>query len=312
MVEHHDYMKRLDLDEDELQRRLDWFQITPGDLEVLARERGFAERHMDEIVEGFYDLIMAHPEPAAFMEDPERLRRLKRTQRAYFLDLFQGRVDLDYVEDRLRVGFAHERIGLPLKWYMGAYSRYLRLVLHALLDSDEPARAVRVFEALQKLVFFDATLAIDTYLAAQLDTLSRHQAAIRELSTPVIEVHDGVILLPLVGTIDSHRAQQIMETVLARVTEAQSRVLILDIAGVPVVDTQVADYLLKATAAVRLLGARTILTGISPQVARTIVELGVDISTMDTRNKLSDGIQLALRLVGRSIQPLQTDPRGEA
>jgi rsbT co-antagonist protein RsbR len=302
MADHHDYMRRLRLDLEELRSRLAYFELSADDGAALAKARAFAEEHIDEIVEGFYDLILAHPEPASYMEDPDRMRRLKRAQRNYFLGLFTGKFDLDYVEDRLRVGFAHERIGLPLKWYMGSYAKYLALVLERLVQQlPDQAEAMRVYHALLKLVFFDATLAIDTYMAAQVDTLVRHQAAIRELSTPVIEVHRGILLLPLVGTIDSHRAQQIMETVLARISEAQARVIILDIAGVPVVDTQVADYLLKATAAVRLLGARTILTGISPQVARTIVELGVDISTMDTQNKLSDGIQLALRLIGRRI-----------
>ncbi|TVQ92211.1 MAG: STAS domain-containing protein [Deltaproteobacteria bacterium] len=293
--------KRLKMDPQEVERRLAYFEITPSDLERLAAHRPFAEAHMDEVVERFYDLILKHPETAAYMDDPERMRRLKRLQRSYFLGLFDGVIDTDYVHDRLRVGSTHERVGLPFKWYMGSYSRYLLILLDLLQQNYEPVEAHEIYRSLQKVVFFDSTLAIDAYMLAQLDTLSRHQAAIRELSTPVILVHDGVLLLPLVGTIDSLRAQQIMETVLTRITDQQARVLILDIAGVPVVDTQVADYLLKATAAVRLLGARTILTGISPQVARTMVELGVDISAMETRNKLSDGIELALRIVGRHI-----------
>jgi rsbT co-antagonist protein RsbR len=144
-------------------------------------------------------------------------------------------------------------------------------------------------------------LAFDAYVLASALTVSRHQAAIRELSTPVIRVHDRVLLLPLVGAIDSQRAQQVMETVLTRVVEDQARAVILDIAGVAVVDTTVADHLVKTTAAIRLLGTETILTGISAQIARTIVQLGVDISTMHTRARLADGIELALSLVGKAI-----------
>jgi rsbT co-antagonist protein RsbR len=146
-------------------------------------------------------------------------------------------------------------------------------------------------------------IAIDAYIDANLQTLGRHQAAIRELSTPVIRVHDHVLLLPLIGTIDSQRAQQVMEAVLTRVVEEQAQAIIIDIAGVPVVDTRVADHLLKTAAAVRLLGARTILTGISAQVARTIVQLGVDITGMHTLSRLADGIEFALNLVGKSITP---------
>ena len=165
----------------------------------------------------------------------------------------------------------------------------------------DPKEAQLAFQSAEKLVYFDMSIAIDTYVAANLDDLTRHQAAIRELSTPVIRVHDRVLLLPLVGTVDSQRAHQIMETVLTCVTEEQAKVLILDIAGVPVVDTSVADNLLKTTAAVKLVGAHMILTGITVQVARTIIQLGVDISSMDTQNRLSDGIELALSIVGKSI-----------
>ena len=154
---------------------------------------------------------------------------------------------------------------------------------------------------MQRIVFFDVALAIDTYIAANLEALGRHQAAIRELSTPVIRVYDRVLLLPLVGAVDSHRAHQIMESVLLNVVETQARCIIIDIAGVPVVDTRVADHLLKTTAAVKLLGAQTVLTGITAQVARTMVQLGVDVSSMHTVSRLSDGIELALGMVGKMI-----------
>jgi len=108
-------------------------------------------------------------------------------------------------------------------------------------------------------------------------------------------------LLPIVGTIDSHRAQQIMETLLTRVVEEQAKAVIIDIQGVAVVDTKVADHLIKTTAAVRLLGAETILTGISAQVARTLVQIGVDVSSMHTRTRLADGVELALEMVGHQI-----------
>ncbi len=197
------------------------------------------------------------------------------------------------------MGEAHERIGMPPKWYLGAYRRYMALLHQKLLAHfADPAEAHAAYHSVEKLVFLDMSIAIDTYIASNLDAIKRHQAAIRELSTPVIRVHERVLLLPLVGTIDSLRATQIMETVLTKVSEEQAKVLILDIAGVPVVDTKVADHLLKTTAAVRLLGAKTILTGISAQVARTIIQLGVDISSMETQSRLP-GRHRARALDGR-------------
>jgi rsbT co-antagonist protein RsbR len=294
-------MHRLKLDERELASRVAFFEITDADLRRLSSLRPLAERHTDGIVEGFYQLLLGHPETRKFFGDEGTIRRVKRSQREYFLGLFTGQLDLPYVEDRLRVGAAHERIGLPPKWYLGAYRRYMQLMDQRLVAELPPAEAKDSFQSLRKLVYFDMALAIDSYVLANLDALQRHQAAIRELSTPVIRVHAGVLLLPLVGTIDSQRAEQIMEAVLVRIVDEQAKVIILDIAGVAVVDTEVADHLLKTTAAVRLLGAQTILTGISAQVARTIVQLGVDISSMHTLSRLAEGIELALDLIGKAI-----------
>jgi rsbT co-antagonist protein RsbR len=281
-MDHRKYMAILKLDEAELRSRRAFFEISDGDLTRLAQLRPLAEKHTSDVVDGFYDLLLGHPETKKFLDDPAVVKRLKRLQSDYFLGLFAGRCDLAYVEDRLRVGAAHERIGLAPKWYLGAYRRYLHLVHERLFGDLAPAEARAAFSSIMRLVYFDQALAIDTYIAANLEAIGRHQAAIRELSTPVIRVHEGVLLLPLIGAIDSLRAQQIMESILVRIIEEQARCIIIDIAGVPVVDTRVADHLVKTTAAVKLLGAQTILTGISAQVARTIVQLGVDISTMHT------------------------------
>ena len=295
------YMAILKLDEGELKSRRAFFEIEDADLERLAKLRPFAEKWGDTFVEDFYALLLRHPETRAFLTDENLVRRLKKTQGAYFLGLFAGRCDLPYVQDRLRVGATHERIGLAPKWYIGAYRRYLQLVHERLFAELAPEEARAAYASIVKLVSFDESLAIDTYIAANLETLGRHQQAIRELSTPVIRMHEGILLMPLVGAIDSVRAQQIMESVLVRVVEEQARVVIIDIAGVPVVDTKVADNLIKTTAAVSLLGAKTILTGISAQIARTIVQLGVDISIMHTKSKLAEGIELALSLAGKTI-----------
>jgi rsbT co-antagonist protein RsbR len=292
----------LKFDARELTSRRLFFQLTDDDLDRLRALRPFAERHMDDVVEDFYRLLLGHVEARRFFPDEETIRRVKRLQRDYFLELFNGVCDLKYIENRLRVGAAHERIGMAPKWYIGAYRHYLSILLERITaDIKDPAEAKLAYQSMLRLVAFDMSLAIDSYIAANIETLGRHQAAIRELSTPVIKVHEQVLLLPLVGAIDSERAQQIMETVLLRVISEKARVIIIDIAGVPVVDTRVADHLLKTTAAVRLVGGKVILTGISAQVARTIVQLGVDISTMYTVAELSEGIELALGLLGKQI-----------
>jgi rsbT co-antagonist protein RsbR len=296
-------MEILKLNDEELRSRLAFYELTDEDFKRLTSLKSFAERWTHDITEGLYELIMGQPGSRAFFPDQATLNRVKKLQNTYFMKLFSGTCDLNYVRDRLLVGMTHERIGMPPKLYLGAYRRYLALIHARLLDhfTGNTKQAAEALESIRKIIFFDMALAIDTYIAAYLETMTRHQAAIRELSTPVIKVHDRILLLPIVGTVDTQRAHQIMEAVLVQVVEQQAKVMILDIAGVPVVDTKVADHILKTTAAVQLLGSQTILTGISASVARTVVQLGVEITRMHTRSKLSEGIELALSIVGKKI-----------
>ncbi len=305
MLSTREYMNRLGFTEQELASRRAYFQLADEDLSRLAALRPFAERHNDAVVDAFYqELILKHADSRLFFTDQASLQRAVAAQKRYFLELFSGACDLDYLENRLKVGATHQRIGVAPKWYLGAYAHYLRLISTRLLaEKGHSAETQGQLQSIQKIIFFDMAIAIETYIAAGMDALARHQAAIRELSTPVIQVAEKVLLLPLIGTIDTARAMQVMESVLMRVVDRQARVLILDIAGVPVVDTRVANHLLQTTEAVRLLGAATILTGISPQVAQTMVQLGVDLSAMHTRANLEEGLELALDLTGRVIRP---------
>ncbi|HVJ94352.1 MAG TPA: protoglobin domain-containing protein, partial [Labilithrix sp.] len=264
------------LDEREIANLRSFFEITDDDLARAAALRPLAEKHAASVINDFYALLLAHDETRALLDGDETLARVKRMQLRYFMGLFSGRLDMAYVQDRLRVGATHHRIGLHPRWYIGAYRKYLHLLLETFVSELTEAEARLAFLSIHKIVAFDTALAIDAYIGAQLETIVQHQAAIRELSTPIIRVHEGILLLPLVGAVDSQRAQQIMDSVLSGVVEERAKVLILDISGVAAVDTRVADHLLKTTAATRLIGAEMVLTGVRPQIAQTLVQLGVD------------------------------------
>lgn len=128
----------------------------------------------------------------------------------------------------------------------------------------------------------------------QEQVIAAQQAALRELSTPIIPLTDGVIVMPLIGSIDSARAQQVIETLLEGVGRYHARFAILDITGVQIVDSQIANALIHAAQAVRLLGAHVILTGIRPEVAQILVGLGIDLSTLITRASLQSGVEFAM------------------
>lgn len=134
----------------------------------------------------------------------------------------------------------------------------------------------------------------EIFATAREDIIRRQSRTITELSTPAIKLWEGVLLLPIVGILDTTRASELMERLLESIVKTESRVAILDITGVPVIDTKVAHYLLKTVAAAKMLGAETILTGISPNAAQALVKLGVDLRSTCTRGTLRSGVAEAL------------------
>ena len=124
---------------------------------------------------------------------------------------------------------------------------------------------------------------------------------IRELLTPIIPIHEGIVILPLIGAIDSSRASQVLETLLNGINEFQASVVLVDITGVPIVDTAVAHHLLQSARAAQLLGAKVVLVGIRPEIAQTIAQLGADLSGIITRSNLEAGVNYALALHGLKI-----------
>ena len=141
----------------------------------------------------------------------------------------------------------------------------------------------------------------EVYLSFREQIITDQQRAFREISVPVVKVWDKIIMIPLVGILDSERTQMMMETLLAALEELQAKVAILDISGIPVVDTLVARHLISAASAVRLMGSECIITGIRARIAQTLVQLGVDLGGFTTAMTMADGLQRALELTGQKI-----------
>jgi len=133
------------------------------------------------------------------------------------------------------------------------------------------------------------------------EVIVRQQEDMLELSTPVVKLWDGILALPMIGTLDSSRTQVVMESLLQKIVETESEIAIIDITGVPTVDTLVAQHLIKTVTAARLMGAECIISGIRPQIAATIVHLGVDLGTVATKSTLADAFKLALSRTGKSV-----------
>lgn len=156
---------------------------------------------------------------------------------------------------------------------------------------------------------WDATILLDAlglytteiFQQAREQLIARQQEELIELSTPVVQLWEGVLALPLIGTLDSERTQVVMESLLERLVATSSSIAVIDITGVPTVDTLVAQHLLKTVAAAQLMGADCIISGIRPQIAQTIVHLGIDLSSVATKASLADAFALALKRRGLAV-----------
>ena len=166
------------------------------------------------------------------------------------------------------------------------------------VDADHMGRMQR---AVVKLVHADAMMVVDHYTRLTQQTIADQTRALVEMSTPVATLWDDILMLPIVGIIDSKRAQDIMTSTLRRIAETRAKVFILDISGVAVVDTAVANHIIKVTKATRLMGCQALLSGVSPAIAQTMVSLGVDVGALQTKATLRDALEDAFKSLGLKV-----------
>ncbi|WP_145190650.1 STAS domain-containing protein [Pseudomonas sp. URMO17WK12:I11] len=166
---------------------------------------------------------------------------------------------------------------------------------------DEPERLAEQLWVVSELLDSMGMHTIRIYQRTREAVIKRQQEELLELSTPVVKLWDGVLALPLIGTLDSQRSQTVMESLLQRIVDTGSEIAIIDITGVPTVDTLVAQHLLKTVTAIRLMGADCIISGVRPQIAQTIVHLGLDLGTLTTKANLADALKLALSRLGVTL-----------
>ena len=166
---------------------------------------------------------------------------------------------------------------------------------------SKPPQLVDALWAATALVDRLAQRTVTTYQHSREDIIRRQQQELLELSTPVIKLWEGVLAVPMIGTLDSSRTQIVMETLLEKIVETESSLAIIDITGVPTVDTLVAQHLLKTVSAIRLMGADCIISGIRPQIAQTIVHLGIDLQGISTKATLADALRMALARGGYTV-----------
>jgi rsbT co-antagonist protein RsbR len=277
------------------------YRISSDDLDLVRDFGHKATDHMDGMVDEWYAWLRTQAEFDQFFSDPETLTRVQRLQFDYWRRFMDGSVTDEYVSQRARVGEAHARIGLPLNTYFAGMNMFLDLFQKIVASEFSSDEGGIVTIAVAKLLHLDTAIVVDTYNRMVEDTLTAQAKSLMEMSTPVTQIWSGILLLPIVGIIDSARARDIMNATLAKIADTQARIFILDISGVGVVDTAVANNLIKITRATRLMGCECTISGVSPAIAQTIVDLGIDVGKIKTTANMKDALSDAFHRVGMEI-----------
>ncbi len=203
---------------------------------------------------------------------------------------------------RARQGFSPKETGTYIFSLKEALLKTLQTDL-----KDDVNTMVEAIMKVNKLLDVLGILTFETFIKGREEVILRQTDEITEISTPVIRVWEGILVLPIIGTLDSSRTQVVMENLLLEIVESGSTMAILDISGVPAVDSLVAQHLIKTVAATRLMGAECIISGIRPEIAQTVVHLGIDLSNIITKSSLASALKHAFGILKLDVKRIQKD-----
>jgi rsbT co-antagonist protein RsbR len=252
--------------------------------ELISNEDGRAQS--EELLNAFLDKLRTEARGGSAADDSDHVQDILET----------------VTISRARKGYSPRETGVFIFSFKEA-------ILKALSDEikNEP---VILFEESQKISNKIDVLAIEsfeTFIKSREEVILRQTDEIAEISTPVIRVWEGILALPIIGTLDSSRTQVVMESLLSQIVETGSEIAILDISGVPAVDSLVAQHLMKTVSATRLMGAECIISGVRPEIAQTIVHLGIDLSGIITKSSLASALKYAFSALRLEVKKISKD-----
>jgi rsbT co-antagonist protein RsbR len=293
-------MLEMGLNEATIERRKKIVGFESADLERIAKIRDLVTQHAEDYVGTFFEHLSGLEDARPMLASRALMDRARQLKKEHLVAMVQGNYGTKYVEQRLELGSLYARAGLDTRVFLGAFHQLLGHIGNAVMKQFEraPAEGFENFMSLKKIAFFDIGIIVDILVYERERVIRQQQEAIRELSTPVLQIRERLLLLPIIGVIDTHRARLITESLLRAVRANRAKVVVMDVTGVVTIDSKVANHLLQTVAAARLMGALVIVTGLSSDVAQSLVTLGIELSTLNTVGDLQGGLEEAERILG--------------
>ena len=292
---------------EDLERRLSFGNIGPDDRACIEEIKDTVLDNLEEHSDALFTHLSRHVEAQGLLRRPDIMEEARRLESEHIVAMVGGSYGQGYFEQRKRLGELYNRAQLDVALFMGAFHTQMSSIGGRIMQRypTDSAEAFRHMIAFKKVAFFDLGILVDAMMTAREQTIRRQQEAIRELSTPALQVRERLLILPIIGLLDSFRAKQLTDGLLQAIRSHRAKVVVMDLTGVATVDSKVANHLIQTVAAARLMGATVIVTGLGAEVAQSLVTLGVDLSRLNTVGDLQGGIEEAERVLGPA------SPRGD-
>lgn len=268
----------------------------------------YVQAHNDEILTQWIDSMKAEADDRAFQAMSDHM--FQKTSAEFVQLVMSNFSESQDVFQKRAAAFAEQivQLGWPLAMITEGLRIFEQIVEKGMMESNviDQASYVDFAAEINNWMFPMYRTITDAYTTSWERTVSLQKIALQELSAPLIPVFEKISVMPLVGTIDTERARQIMESLLEGVVRHRAEVVLIDITGVPVVDTMVAHHIIQAAEAVRLVGAKCTIVGIRPEIAQTIVTLGINLEDVTTTSTMKKGVEQALAATSRKIVEVQS------
>ena len=296
-------LREMGLDEANIERRKKIVGFEASDLPRIAAIRDLVTQHADDYVTTFFNHLSGLDDARSLIASRAIAERARQLKREHLVAMVQGEYGMKYVEQRIELGTLYAKAGLDARVFLGAFHQLLKHIGSAVMKQVDrkPVDGFESFMSLKKIAFFDIGLIVDVLVFERERVIRQQQESIRELSTPVLQIRERLLLLPIIGVIDTQRARLITESLLRSIRANRAKVVVMDITGVATIDSKVSNHLLQTVTAARLMGAHVIVTGLSAEVAQSLVALGIELSKLNTVGDLQGGLEDAERILGYRV-----------
>jgi rsbT co-antagonist protein RsbR len=293
------------LSEQNVERRRRIIGLDAQDLVRIASIKELVVAHVDEATAVFFDYLAGLDEGRALLSNRSLAQQARDLKRVHLLAMVQGDYGIAYAVQRLDLAVLYGKVNLDLRVFLAAFQHLLKSIGTIVMKhfAQAPLDGFEAFMSLKKVAFFDIGVIVDAIVFERERVIRQQQDAIRELSTPVLQIRERLLLLPIIGIIDTHRARLITESLLRSIRANRAKLVVMDITGVATIDSKVANHLIQTVTAAKLMGALVIVTGLSAEVAQSLVALGIDLTKLNTMGDLQGGMEEAERLLGFRMLP---------